>query len=241
MGIALSNRLRRVADYVERGGIPVDVGTDHAYVPIWLLQNCISPLAYATEVKPGPLKNAEADAARAGVRERLTLYLCDGLAACAPESVDTVILAGMGGETMQKILAAAPWALEKRLILQPQTKVRELRRWLGARGSITIADASLVYDTGRVYLVWLVGPGDGEAMRDGAVDPVLLEKRDPLLLPYTEGRIKQTLERLHGMERARRADAAALDALRAELEELREVRALAAAWSGKSEKKRTTA
>ena len=237
MGIALSNRLRRVADFVERGGIPVDVGTDHAYVPIWLLQNGVSPLAYATEIKPGPLKNAEADALRAGVRDRLTLYLCDGLAACAPERVDTVILAGMGGETMRNILAAAPWALEKRLILQPQTKVRELRRWLGARG-LVVADASLVYDTGRIYLVWLIGPGGA---RDGAVDAALLENRDPLLLPYTEGRIKQALEQLYGMERARRADAAALDALRAELEELREVRALAAAWSKKSEKERATA
>ena len=237
MGIALSNRLRCVAEYVEPGGIPVDVGTDHAYVPIWLLQNGISPRAYATEIKPGPLKNAEADAVRAGVRDRLTLYLCDGLAACARERIDTVILAGMGGETMQNILAAAPWALEKRLILQPQTKFRELRRWLGARG-LTVTDASLVYDTGRVYLVWLAGPGE---LRDGAVDPVLLEKRDPLLLPYTEGRIKQALEQLHGMERARRADAAAIDALRAELEELREVRALAAAWSEQTEKERTTA
>ena len=80
MSIALSPRLRRIAEYVPPGSTVVDVGTDHAYIPIWLLQEGRSERAYATDIKAGPLSRAEADAERYGVTERLTLLLCDGLA-----------------------------------------------------------------------------------------------------------------------------------------------------------------
>ena len=227
MSIELSPRLRRIAEYVPAGGVVVDVGTDHAYIPIWLLQTGVSPRAYASDVKPGPLKNAEADAARAGVRDRLTLFLCDGLTLCAPDAVDTVILAGMGGETMMGILGAAPWAWEKRLILQPQTKLPEFRRWLSERG-LAIRDATLVHDTGRLYLVWLVGRG--QMRPDAVIDPVLIEKRDPLLRAYTAELIKRQRKQLHGMAQAREKDPAALDRLRSELEELEKIYREAETW-----------
>ncbi len=227
MNIRLSPRLARVAAYTEPGCRVVDVGTDHAYIPLWLLQTGRAEHAWATDNKPGPLQNAAADARRAGLSEQLTLYLCDGLALCRPEDVDTVIVAGMGGETMQGILAAAPWALEKRLILQPQTKHALLRQWLGARGRM-IADASLVYDTGRIYLVWLVGPG---AMRpEGPADPVLIEKRDPLLKAYAEEQTKRCRKHLQGLELARRSSPEALGCMRQELEQWREIYKEAAAW-----------
>ena len=227
MKITLSPRLRCVAGYVEPGARVVDVGTDHAYIPLWLLQNRLCEHAWATDNKPGPLRNAARDAEAAGLRDRLTLYLCDGLSACAPEDIDTVIVAGMGGETMQGILAAAPWALERRLILQPQTKRALLRRWLGERG-LGVADASLVHDTGRIYLVWRVAPG---APADaGPVDAPLLEKRDPLLKAFTQEQIKRRRTRLHGLERARSADAGAIEALRGELARLEEIYKEAASW-----------
>ena len=173
MMITLSPRLACIARYVEQGSRVVDVGTDHAYLPIWLLQSGVSPAAFASDVRQGPLRNAERDAEKYGVRDRLTLLLCDGLALCPPEDVDTVVLAGMGGETMMGILDAAPWALEKRLILQPQTKKPEFREWLFRRG-LYVSDASLVYDTGRIYLVWKIGAG-AEAPC-GPIDRALIEK-----------------------------------------------------------------
>lgn len=227
MRIQLSPRLRRIAAYVPQGSTVVDVGTDHAYIPIWLLQEGVSEQAYATDIRPGPLARAREDAQRHGLADRLTLWLCDGLALCPPEAVDTVILAGMGGETMRGILERAPWALEKRLVLQPQTKLPELRRWLGEQG-LAVLDASLADDAGRIYLVWLVGAG--EPKPEAAVDEALLRKRDPLLRPWLADRIKRAGKELRGLECARTPDEAALAARRRELSELNRIVREVSAW-----------
>ena len=227
MSIQLSPRLRRIAAFVPQGSTVVDVGTDHAYLPIWLLQEGLSERAYATDLRPGPLTRAREDARRCGVGERLTLWLCDGLALCPPEDVDTVILAGMGGETMRGILERAPWALEKRLILQPQTKLPELRRWLAARG-LAVLDAALADDAGRIYLIWLLGAGEMDP--EAAVDAPLLWRRDPLLRPWLAERIKRSGKELHGLEVARTPDAAAIAARRRELSELHRILREGSAW-----------
>lgn len=217
MNINLSDRLLRVASYVEQGGVPVDVGTDHAYVPIYLLQNGVSPRAYATDNRPGPLKNAGFDAKKYGVEERLTLYLCDGLALCDPECLDTVIIAGMGGETMVHILEQTPWALEKRLILQPQSKICELRRYLASRG-LTVSDAVLAADAGKYYEIWLVGEGTMDA--DALIEPRLIEKRDPLLKQYLTKQINQKKKQLKGMKSSNRPYGDTLKRLYQELDAL---------------------
>lgn len=219
--VTLSPRLRRIADYVLPGAVVADVGTDHAYIPIWLLQSGTSPRAVATDIKAGPLRNAAQDAEKHGVSDRLTLTLCDGLAGVDPESVDTVIAAGMGGETIRNILAAAPWSLGKRLILQPQTKHYELRRWLREHGRC-VADAALSCDAGRLYLVWLIGEGAGET-DDFPIDRALIEKRDPLLQPYLEEQIKRLLSQTQGMARSATVDAETLRRLQTELRELQEL------------------
>lgn len=216
----LSKRLQCIADYIRPEDRIIDIGTDHAYIPIWLLQKDPGASAIATDIRSGPLDRARADAERYGVAERLTLLLCDGLTLCEPESVDTVILAGMGGETMIGILEAAPWTLGKRLILQPQTKQRELRDWLKSHG-YGIVDASLVHDNGRIYLVWLVTAGEMPQFR--GVDDALLRKRDELLKPYLEEQIKRMRKQLNGVAHAQRDEQGLGEKLRAELEELETV------------------
>ena len=199
MSIALSSRLQKIADYIPTGSRVIDVGTDHAYIPIWLLQTGRSDTVTAADVRPGPLSRAKSDAEKAGVSDRLQFVLTDGLCGISPDMVDCIIIAGMGGETIIGILQAAPWALDKHLILQPQSKINELRDWLGENGC-AIGDASLVYDTGRIYLVWNVCRG---SMRSApAVDPVLIEKRDKLLKPYAEDQIKRLRKQLSGKESA---------------------------------------
>ena len=227
MELTLSPRLARIASYVEPGAVVIDVGTDHAYVPIWLLRTGCSAHAYASDNKPGPLRNAEADARRCGVCDQLTLYLCEGLALCAPEDVDTIILAGMGGETMIHILSDAPWAKEKRLVLQPQSKIPELRRWLAEHG-LAVLDASLVDDTGRIYLVWRVGAGKADG--GAAIDSPLLTHRDPLLRPWLEEQIKRGRKQARGLRAARQPDEQAIAALEAELDTLEEIRKETQKW-----------
>ena len=227
MSIRLSPRLKALADFVPAGAVPVDVGTDHAYLPVWLLQEGVCERAYATDLRRGPLARAREDAERYGVAERLTLYLCDGLALCPPEAVDTVLLAGMGGETILGILDRSPWALDKRLIIQAQTKLPELRAALSARG-LAIQDAALADDAGRLYLVWLVGRGQGDP--DTVVDTPLLTRRDPILKPWLAEQIKRASKQLHGLESARAVDVEAVAALRRELEHYRELQREVLKW-----------
>ena len=220
MKIKLSDRLFRVASYVEQDAVPVDVGTDHAYVPIYLLQNGVSPRAYATDNRPGPLKNAGSDAKKYGVEDRLTLFLCDGLALCDPECLDTVIIAGMGGETMIHILEQTPWALEKRLILQPQSKQNELRRYLASKG-LSILNAVLAEDAGKYYEVWLAGEGVMDV--EAPIEPCLIEKHDPLLKPYLMEQIRRKKKQIHGLESSRRPDGDALMRLYRDLDDLERI------------------
>ena len=126
----------------------------------------------------------------------------------------------MGGETIIGILSSAPWTREKRLILQPQTKQEELREWLRANG-FTISDAALVYDTGRIYLVWLVG--QGEMPPFCGVDAPLITHRDALLKPYLEEQIKRLRKRIHGEEQASQPNPLQTASLRARLNELEEL------------------
>ena len=216
----LSKRLQCIADFVRPGDRIVDVGTDHAYIPIWLLLNGVVTDAIATDIRPGPLLRARSDAEAFGVLDRLRLLQCDGLALTRPEEVDAVLIAGMGGETIIRILADAPWVKDKRLILQPQTKQDELRAWLSSNG-LAITDARLAYDTGRIYLVWSVEAG--EASPFSGVDAPLLKHRDPLLRPWLEEQIKRLRKRLHGVGAAAVPDKGLSDFLRAQLEKLEEI------------------
>ena len=109
-------------------------GTDHAYLPAWLLQNGRIPSAIASDVREGPLSRARATARACGCFERMSFRLCDGLSGIAPEEVDALVIAGMGGETIANILEAAPWVKGKNfpIILQPMSTQAELRGWLCA-------------------------------------------------------------------------------------------------------------
>lgn len=205
MSLTLSKRLRRIAGLVVRGSRVADVGTDHGYIPVWLVQNGVCERVIASDVREEPLKNAMSSARREGVFDRIDFVLAPGLEKCSPDDADTVILAGMGGETIMDILTASPWALGKTLILQPQTKICELRAWLNEHGC-DVADACLVDDTGRIYVVWKTAPGGGRALppEELYIDRRLVEKRDPLLPVLLESLIKKTTEKIHGLERSSR-------------------------------------
>ncbi len=130
----LTKRLSACAERVTKGSVICDVGTDHAYLPTWLLQKKICPYAVLTDIHAGPLEAARRTLEEAGVLEQATLFLCDGLAQVSPNSVDEIVIAGMGGEMMVHILEEAPWVNQKHLILQPMTKSSSLRQWLAQMG-----------------------------------------------------------------------------------------------------------
>ena len=133
----------------------------------------------------------------------------------------------MGGETIISILSASLWALEKRLILQPQSKFQELWQWLVVH-DMKITDASLVRDTGRIYQVWRVERGKMDCYR--MVAPVLLEKRDPLLLDYIDSLIKTNAKQVNGLMRSAHPDANILEQLQNRLNELNRIKSEVLLW-----------
>ncbi|MFO7172150.1 MAG: class I SAM-dependent methyltransferase [Bacillota bacterium] len=171
--VSLPPRLQAVARWVLPGAPVADIGTDHGRLPVYLVQQGQVPRAVASDRLPGPLAAARRTVAAAGVADRVDLRLADGLAALQPGEVATVVVAGMGGLLMLKILAGRPEALRgvRRLVLQPNTDVEEVRRWLHAHGWRLVAE-ELAEDGGRFYVVLVAEPAGapGQA-RPGATGP----------------------------------------------------------------------
>ena len=210
--IELSERLSAVAEYAWRGNKVLDVGTDHGYIPVWLAQKGGFDRIAASDVNKAPLKRAMLSAAEYGVEDRIEFFLSDGLQSVDTD-FDTVVIAGMGGETMVNILTAAPWVKNGILVLQPQSKLEELTGWLQDNG-FALWDARLVRDAGKLYMVFSVY-WTGEGLVD--LLTLLADKRDPLLPDYlNETREKLTPE-IAGMERGNTVDAERLSRLRGQL------------------------
>lgn len=132
----LDNRLAQVAALVRRGSRVADIGTDHALLPLALVQAGVCPFAIASDVVAGPVAAATRTVMQAGESARIAVRLGNGLSTVAPDEVDDIVLAGMGGETMVSILDAAPWVQNAhyRLVLQPMTRAEILRRYLWETG-----------------------------------------------------------------------------------------------------------
>ena len=149
----LSPRLKAVADLVASGSRVADVGTDHAYLPIYLIEQGIAKYCIATDIHKGPIEAAKANIAAAGVKNVET-RLCDGVEAVSPQEVDTVVIAGMGGDTAAHIISSAPWLKDKAklLIIQPMSSADSIRIHLAENGFEVEAE-HCVEDAGRVYPV----------------------------------------------------------------------------------------
>lgn len=157
----LSPRLQMVAGLVPGGSRLADVGTDHAYLPAALLRRGKIPHAIAADLRPGPLERAKETVRRCGLLDRVEFRLCDGLSAIAPQEIDAAVIAGMGGETIAAILAAAPWTREMDipLILQPMSSLPDLRLWLQQNGYCIVTE-ELAQEGETIYTAMLVRAGE---------------------------------------------------------------------------------
>ena len=135
MKLPISNRLLTCAGFVYPGDRVADIGCDHGYLGIHLLLNGIAQSVIASDINEGPLHSALINAEKYGVKDRMTFYLSNGVKSI-PREFDTMICAGMGGDTMVHILEDAPWLRNSqyRLILQCQSKTPMLRKYLSQQG-----------------------------------------------------------------------------------------------------------
>lgn len=224
----LSHRLETIASFVRRGSKIADIGTDHGYVPIRLVEEGTAVSALAMDVRKGPLERACAHVREHGLTDRIELRLSDGLAALRPGEADCVIIAGMGGELVIRILEEGKelWDSVGQWVLSPQSYIDEVRRYLLNNG-FSIEREVMVEEDGKYYTIMdvtadkmifdkmifdeiasdgVAGTGSAEAVRtteswseaELRYGRYLIAAQDPVLAEYLE-KEKRTLS---GIEQA---------------------------------------
>lgn len=189
--ITLSKRLSAVCGYINNCSGVIDVGTDHGYIPVYLALNNKAERIVASDINKGPLLNAQKSAEEYGVSDKIEFVLTNGLKGTDHTGIDTVIIAGMGGETIIGILSEAKWTKDVHLILQPQSKLPEFFTWLTENGYI-IKNSSLVKEDGKLYTVFSVHGGAGSNDNiAGYVHISLFDNKDPLLSEYLNSLINK--------------------------------------------------
>ena len=148
----LDHRLATVPPFVRPGAVVADVGTDHAYLPIVLVGSGRATRAVASDIHRGPIERAAQHVAEYGLSDRIDTVLTDGLEGIRPYAPTDIIIFGMGGELIARILSDAPWVKDTgiRLILQPMTHAECVRRYLAETG-FQIIDEVLSKESGKIY------------------------------------------------------------------------------------------
>lgn len=206
--IKLSKRLESIKKHIPHSGGVIDVGTDHGYIPISLTLDDHEGRIVASDLKPRPLDNAKQAAISSGAADKIEFVLCDGLSGVNPEGIKTVVIAGMGGETISHILAAAPWtkADGRLLILQPMTKSTILRKWLFDNGYRVLTEE--LCENGALYEIMTVKAG--KDLPYSPTEYILghynLICTDPLFPRRVDELINKTKKSLTGLSRSTKAE-----------------------------------
>ena len=178
----LSKRLSAVAEFVTPGGCLVDVGTDHGYVPIALLEQKKISSAIAMDVNRGPLERAREHIAQYQMGDYIETRLSDGLHALRAGEGDSLLIAGMGGGLTIRILSEGEPLLSgfRELILEPQSDIDRVRAWLLEHGFF-LAQENFVEEDGKYYPILRAVPGEKENLKAEELfyGPRLLEKENP--------------------------------------------------------------
>lgn len=189
--VQLSERLLAAAGMVTKGNIVADIGCDHAYTSVYLCQADIAPRVIAMDVNKGPLVGAKAHVEEAGLTGRIDIRLSDGLQKLLPGEADTALLCGMGGLLMIKILSDYPQSTAslKELILQPQSEVGEVRRFLHKQG-YEITKEHMLKEDGKFYVMMRAvpcgRPQQYEAECEYLYGKLLLEEKNEVLAEYLD-------------------------------------------------------
>ncbi|MEK5079808.1 tRNA (adenine(22)-N(1))-methyltransferase TrmK [Solibacillus sp. FSL W7-1436] len=181
----LSKRLETVASFVPTGAIVADIGSDHAYLPCYLVHKGIAARAVAGEVVKGPYESAVKQVRTEGLTDKITVRMADGLAAVEEaDEITAVTIAGMGGPLIVSILEKHPEALKTvtRLILQPNIHAKAIREWAMANGW-AIQDEVILEEDGKIYEVLVLQRGEMELTEaQTLLGPKLMETKVPVFI-----------------------------------------------------------
>ena len=150
----LDSRLMAIAHLVRKDKVFADIGTDHAYLPVYLVENGITKMAIAADLRVGPLENAKEAVVSYGYSEQIELRLSDGLDNFKENEVEEIAVAGMGGLLISSFIERTKWLKNEdiHLILQPMTHIEELRKTLFDNGFI-IDNEVVAQDSDKLYII----------------------------------------------------------------------------------------
>jgi tRNA (adenine22-N1)-methyltransferase len=194
--VNLSQRLKSIEKYIPKGSIVVDVGTDHCYLPIKLINEGIAQRVIATDINKGPLDKAQRNITLWGMGNEIELRLGSGLKPILPREVNTAIIAGMGGETILEILRDGLNVAKtlKTIILQPMTLSDVLRRGLEEL-SFRIVDEELVTEENFYYEIIIIKQGTMKISKEAHyfLGPILCQKKVPPFRVYLQAKIEELI------------------------------------------------
>ena len=200
----LTPRLRTIMAQVPQGARLADIGTDHALIPVALLRRGQITCAIASDIGTGPLESAARTARQFGFEQEVSLRLGAGLCTVKPEEADTIVIAGMGGETIAQILQNGAWAMDGShlLLLQAMTAQPELRQFLAENGC-KIQKETLCAEGKRMYTVMTVR-GGGEMSKPELSDCCISDALlcDPLAQDYLHKLLTQEQKICASLEHA---------------------------------------
>ena len=198
----LSQRLLAVASLATAGDCVADVGTDHGYIPIYLLEQGKYEKAIAMDLRKGPLMRARENRDLHGLTDRMDLRLGDGVLALKPGEADTVVIAGMGGGLVVKILTEGAEILAgiRKLVLQPQSELTKVREFLETF-EYRIEEEHMVLEDGKYYPMMRVVHGTMEPMDqlEKKYGPLLLKEKHPCLRQFLDWEEKKLFKIQHSL------------------------------------------
>lgn len=203
----LTSRLAKIADNIPRGTMIADIGTDHAYLAVYLVEQGICPGAVVGDLNQGPVESAESTVKAYRLENKIDIRQGDGLKILRPGEVDLVVLAGMGNNLIINILKDSPELLNslKHLVLQPNKNPGDVRAWL-AKNKWGIVQEELVEDRNKLYTIITFEPGKGffpQDLFEMELGPCLLQNLcNPLVLKLLKKEEKKYSNILKGLSRS---------------------------------------
>jgi len=199
--ITLDSRLSLCASFVRQDSKLADIGTDHAYLPVWLCQNGVCKSAVAADINPEPLSRGQLTIAQAGLEDKVKTRLSDGLKSISADEADDIVIAGMGGELIAKIILDCEYSRDKskRFILQPMTKSELLIERLCQNG-FEILSQDCCVASNKCYTVLLI-QYSGEKRAYSEVYPYICElkpKENETHLRFIKAHIERLLKKANG-------------------------------------------
>lgn len=186
MKIEISDRLNTIANQVKYRTM-ADIGTDHAYIPIYLCQNELIDYAIASDINKGPLKKANENIKKFMLEAKISLVLGNGLEKINPSEIETVVIAGMGGNLIIDILNNNLEMVKqlKQLVLQPQLDIYELRKYIHSIG-FSIENEQMIIEEGKYYNIINASKGNEQYYNEQYYrwGKILIEKKDKVLRQY---------------------------------------------------------